>query len=346
ILICSSSAFSWGSPKISHHLPCRALSCGCATFQPSIFLRSSGVTSLYVPGVSTDGRWYFGPTTQPGKRRKSELQRSAVAARILFVAFIGVSDSLLWPCRLRPFVSASRGAHKNLSSEGLDMSLPFELSVSAQPFDSQAVEREINDRRGVEREHLAQNQSADNGDAERIAEFRTRTSAENQRQSAKEGGHGGHQNGTKAQDASLKNGIPRAFAIDPFGGQRKVDHQNGVLLDDTDQQNNADHGDNAKVLVKDHECKDGADSGGRKGGNNCEGMDVTLVENAQDDIDGHESGNNEERLRRQGRLKGLKRAGEHAGNGIGHAHFLFHGEDGTGSVAESHTRGKVEGNGD
>ena len=103
------------------------------------------------------------------------LQRSAVAARILFVAFIGVSDSLLWPCRLRPISAARvRVAHKNLSSEGLDMFLPFELAVSAQPFDSQAVQREINDRRGVEREHLAQNQAADNGDAERIAEFRTR----------------------------------------------------------------------------------------------------------------------------------------------------------------------------
>ena len=72
------------------------------------------------------------------------------------------------------------------------MSLPFDLTVSAKPFDSQAVQREINDRRSVEREHLAQNQAADNGDAERITEFRTRASAESQGQSAKEGGHGGH----------------------------------------------------------------------------------------------------------------------------------------------------------
>ena len=44
---------------------------------------------------------------------------------------------------------------RNLSSEGLDLALLFELSVSAEPLDSQAVQGKVNHRRGVKRKHLA-----------------------------------------------------------------------------------------------------------------------------------------------------------------------------------------------
>src|SRR5208337_217103 len=181
-----------------------------------------------------------------------------------------------------------RAGHKNLSSKGLKLSLLFELSVRAKPLDSQAVQGKVNNRRGVKGEHLAQNQPADNGDAERITELRTGSSAEGQRHGAKKGRHGGHQDGAEAQDASLEDGFTRAFAIDALGGERKVDHQDGVLLDDTDQENDADQGNDAEVLVKDHERKHGADSRGGQRGNDREGVDVTLVENAQNNVDGND----------------------------------------------------------
>src|SRR3984885_8934397 len=63
----SSRVLSWGSLNISHHFPCNTSSFGCATFQPSVFFISSGVSSLYASGVGADGLWYFGPTVQPSK---------------------------------------------------------------------------------------------------------------------------------------------------------------------------------------------------------------------------------------------------------------------------------------
>src|ERR1700691_6786200 len=65
IFTCSSRAFSCGSLNIVHHLPWRTLSCGCATFQPSVLLKSAGVNSLKAAGAGAAGRWYLGPTTQP-----------------------------------------------------------------------------------------------------------------------------------------------------------------------------------------------------------------------------------------------------------------------------------------
>src|SRR5436305_15178595 len=51
---CSSSAFNWGSPKTSHHLPRRAASRGCAGFQ-SPGATPGGGCSLKAAGTSTGG---------------------------------------------------------------------------------------------------------------------------------------------------------------------------------------------------------------------------------------------------------------------------------------------------
>jgi hypothetical protein len=63
----SSSVLSCGSLNTPHHFPCSASSFGCATFQPSVFFISSGVSSLYAAGVGAEGLLYFGPTVQPSK---------------------------------------------------------------------------------------------------------------------------------------------------------------------------------------------------------------------------------------------------------------------------------------
>ena len=43
---------------------------------------------------------------------------------------------------------------------------------------------------------------------------------------------------------------------------------------------------------------------------NGDGVDVTLIKNAEDDIDGHQRRNDQKRLGRERRLKGLQRSGE------------------------------------
>src|SRR5579871_3101824 len=184
----------------------------------------------------------------------------------------------------------------------------FELAVAAQPANAHTVEREINDGRGVERKYLADNQAADDGDAERAAKFGAGAGAESERERAEERGHGGHQNRTEAQDAGLEDSFLGILAIDTFGHEGEVDHHDGVFLDDTDKQDDADEGDDAEVQLGDEKSEHGADAGGRQGGQNGDGMNVALVEDAENDIDGEQRSDDEKWLSGEGRLEGLERA--------------------------------------
>src|SRR5271170_7072339 len=115
----------------------------------------------------------------------------------------------------------------------------------AGPTNSQAVERKVNNRRGVERQHLADDQASDDRDAERTSQFRTGSSAQGERQGAEYGGHGGHQYGTKAQQAGLIDGVFRALFVDAFSGESEIDHQYAVLLNNANEQDNSNYRDNA-----------------------------------------------------------------------------------------------------
>src|SRR5579862_358030 len=87
------------------------------------------------------------------------------------------------------------------------------------PAQTEAIEIEINHRGGVESQHLADDETADDGDAERPAQFGTRSSAESKRKRAEERGHGGHQDGPETENTGLKNRLFRGFMIEPLGGQ-------------------------------------------------------------------------------------------------------------------------------
>jgi len=51
---------------------------------------------------------------------------------------------------------------------------------------------------------------------------------------------GGHQDRTKAQHACFDDGVVGVLTFVPLGGQSEVDHNDGVLFHDADQQNDAD----------------------------------------------------------------------------------------------------------
>jgi ABC-type multidrug transport system ATPase subunit len=95
------------------------------------------------------------------------------------------------------------------------------------------VEIEIDDRRGVERQDLAEREPSDHGIAERLAELGARAMAKHQRYAAEERGHGGHQDRPEAEQAGLadrgQRGMPVALAVNG-----KVDQHDAVLLDDAD----------------------------------------------------------------------------------------------------------------
>ena len=74
---------------------------------------------------------------------------------------------------------------------------------------AEAVEIKIDDRRGVEREELREQQAADDGDAERPAQFRAGAVFQGQRQRAEQRGHGGHHDRAETQQAGLVDGFFR-----------------------------------------------------------------------------------------------------------------------------------------
>src|SRR5271169_71793 len=127
------------------------------------------------------------------------------------------------------------------------------VTFFAEKMKPEAVESEIDDRGGVEGEELAHDESADDADAEGAAELRAGASAEGQGQSAEEGGHGGHENGAETEHAGFEDGLFGAFAAFAFGLEGKVDHHDGVFLDDADEQDDADDGDDVEVLFEEHE---------------------------------------------------------------------------------------------
>ena len=77
---------------------------------------------------------------------------------------------------------------------------------------------------------------------------------------------------------------------------RKIDHENGVFLDDADQQDDADERDDVEIGLDELNSKERADAGGRNGGENGDGMNVALVKDAEDDVNSSESGNDQNKL--------------------------------------------------
>src|SRR5258708_28106013 len=113
----------------------------------------------------------------------------------------------------------------------------------------EAVEIEVDDRRGVEGEPLRHEQAADNGDAERAAQLGAGALADGERQAAADRGEGRHHDRPEAQQAGFVERLERAPAVLALGLEREVDHHDGVLLDDADQQDDADQSDDAEIVM-------------------------------------------------------------------------------------------------
>src|ERR1035438_470927 len=160
----------------------------------------------------------------------------------------------------------------------------------------QAVEEEVDDRGREQREQLGDQQAADDGDAQGLAEFRAYAHADRQRKAAEQSGHGGHHDGPEAQQAGLIDGFNGRQALVALCLQSKVDHHDGVLFDNAYEQDDADEGDDAEVGTGEQEGEDGAHAGRRQRGENGEGMDQALIEDAEDDVDGDQRSEDEIRL--------------------------------------------------
>jgi hypothetical protein len=114
-------------------------------------------------------------------------------------------------------------------------------------------EIEIDHRRREQRQRLADDQAADHGIAERLAQLRAGAGAEHQRHAAEQRRHRRHHDRAEAQQAGLADRLLRRLALVALGLEREVDHHDAVLLDDADQQDDADQRDQAEVEAEQHQ---------------------------------------------------------------------------------------------
>src|SRR5713226_3447736 len=208
------------------------------------------------------------------------------------------------------------------------------------------IKREVNDRRSVQRENLAEDQAANNGDTQRPAKLGANTGAERQRQAAEQCRHGGHHDRAETQQARFVNGIQRRLPFLAFGFEREVDHHNGVFLDDADQQNDADQRDDAELCATQQQSENRAHTRGGQRRKNGDGMDVAFIENAENDVNGDQRGENQDRLVGKRAQEGRGRSLERGLNAWRHAELVFDAVDGVDGFAQRGIGSQIEGKGD
>src|SRR5208283_545570 len=96
---------------------------------------------------------------------------------------------------------------------------------------------QIDDGCCVKGQHLGDQEAADDGDAQGLAQFGAGAKAQGQRDGAAKGGQGGHHYGPESDDAGFVNGLfGREFFL-ALGDEGEIDHHDGVLLDNSHEQN-------------------------------------------------------------------------------------------------------------
>ena len=254
----------------------------------------------------------------------------------------------------RPLDEGCREAHRSAGGAGSQRRrrLPWRMAdvgrLDVRRRRARPIEEQVDHRRGVERQHLADDQAAHDRDAERMPQLRPGAGAQRQRDAAEQRRHGGHHDRPEAQQAGLVDGLFGRLAFLALRLQREIDHHDGVLLHDADQQNDADQRDHVEIVVRDQQRQNRAHTRRRQRGENRERMDVAFVEHAQHDIDRHQRGQNQQRLIRQGvleRLRGALKTGLDAGRKadlllglVNHFHRVAQRDAGRQVEGESHHR--------
>src|SRR5215468_3681483 len=127
------------------------------------------------------------------------------------------------------------------------------LPGSATPFrytQAKTIQIEIDHGRRVESKRLAHNQSSNDSNTQRPAQLRSHACADRERQSAEKSGHGSHHDGTEAQQACLEDCVFGRFVFFALGIEGKINHQDGVLLHNANQENDSYERDNIKVYSR------------------------------------------------------------------------------------------------
>src|SRR6516225_338912 len=117
----------------------------------------------------------------------------------------------------------------------------------------QPIKVDVDDWRCVKRKYLRESKAADNGVAERLADFRSDAGTDHHRDGTEESRHRGHEDRPETLDASLIDRLLGRQTFVLFSLQGKVHQHDAVLLDDADKQDDANDRDDAEVEVSRHQ---------------------------------------------------------------------------------------------
>ena len=123
---------------------------------------------------------------------------------------------------------------------------------------------------------------------------------------------------------------------------REVDHHDRVLLDDADQQQDADDRDDREIHMEIFEREQRADAGRRQAGENRDRVNVALVEHAEQDVDRHHRGEQQRALSGERLLEQLRVAGEAGDDAAGQIGLAFERVDRVDRLPERHVGREIE----
>ena len=142
---------------------------------------------------------------------------------------------------------------------------------------------QIDYRRDVERQELADQQAPDYGEAQRLAGFGAFPVSQSDGQRSKERSYRCHHDGPEPQQAALPDGVVRADTLF-LGVNGEVDHHDRILFNYTEQHDDTDEGVEVKLLAEDVQRQQCSEDGGGQAGENRDRMDEALIENAQHNV--------------------------------------------------------------
>src|SRR6266481_8986617 len=185
------------------------------------------------------------------------------------------------------------------------------------------VEHYVDHWRRVERQELAEKQGADDGDPEWTAQLRPGPAAKRKRDRPEQSRHRRHHDRAKALERGIEDRLFGPHPKGPLGIKREVDHHDGVLLDDADEQDDGDHPHQRQVVAGDHERDQRPDASRRQGRQNRDRMNGALIEHPQHDVDRDHRRQDQPSLARERGLELGGLAGERSDHGFGHADGLL-----------------------
>jgi hypothetical protein len=105
----------------------------------------------------------------------------------------------------------------------------------------------------VERERLADDEPADDRDPQGSPKFRARSGTQGHGQRAEHRRHRRHHDRTESEECRLMDGLPWRKSLTAPSCKREVNHDDGVLLHDADEQDETDERNDREVRSGDHQ---------------------------------------------------------------------------------------------